>query len=175
MLKIYNMKTKKITGKKLVKAQKGISTSPVKKIDYKSGNKTSFVQKDDRGTAVSTYKTEKPVNKNEVSKAGSIDPKNNTVNSSRSYKAGSYSSTPKYKVTTYSDNKPTSVYKKEMDTTGYAAGKPSFTVNTYNRVSGKAPVKNSTTVNRSQAMSLLKNMESSASKKKGGVVKSKKK
>jgi len=171
------MKTKKITGKKLVKAQKGISTSPVKKIEYKSGNKTSFVQKDDTGTAVSTYKTAKPVNKNEVSKAGGINSKTNTINSSRSYKAGSYKSVPQYKVATYSDNKsrPASVYKKEMDTTGYAAGKPSFTVNTYNRVSGKAPVKNSTTVNRSQAMSLLKNMESSASKKKGGVVKSKNK
>ena len=169
--------TKKITKKNLVKAQKGIATSPIEKVEYKSGNRTSFVQKDNTGTAVSTYKTAKPVNKNEVSKEGRINAKTNTVTSGKSYKAGSYSNTPKYKVSSYSNNKPTSVYKKEMDTTGYAAGKPSFTVNTYNRdlTSNKPATKTSKTVNRNQAMSLLKNMESSASKKKGGIVKSKKK
>lgn len=167
--------TKKTTKKNLVKAQKGIATPPIEKVEFKSGNRTSFVQKDNKGTAVSTYKTEKPVNKNEVSKAGSINPKTNTVTSGKSYKAGSYKSVPQYKVATYSNNKPTSVYKKEMDTTGYAAGKPSFTVNTYNRTADKPATKTSKTVNRNQAMSLLKNMESSASKKKGGIVKSKKK
>jgi hypothetical protein len=166
------MKTAK---KKLTKAQRGMSTPPVKKVEYKSGNKTSFVQKNDRGTAVSTYKTKNPVNKTEVTKTGSINPKTNTVTSGKTYRAGSYGNTPSYKVSTYSDNKPTSMYKKEMDTTGYAAGKPTFTVNTYNRTAGKPATKTSKTVNRSQAKSLLKNMESSARKgKRGGIVKNKK-
>lgn len=165
----------KTTKKKLVKAQRGMSTPPVKKVEYKSGNKTSFVQKDNKGTAVSTVRTANPVNKSEVNKSGKINPKTDKPVSSTQYKAGSYSSVPKYQVKTFSDNKPTSTYRKEMDTTGYAAGKPTFTVNTYNRTAGKPVTKTSKTVNRSQAKSLLKNMESSARKgKKGGIVKSKK-
>lgn len=166
------MKTSK---KKLTKAQKGMSTPPIKKVEYKSGNKTSFVQKNDKGTAISTYKTKNPVNKTEVNKSGNINPKTNTVSSGKSYKAGSYGSIPKYNVTSYSENKPSSVYNKSVDTTGYAAGKPTFTVNTYNRTAGKPAVKSSKTINRSQVKSLLNNMESSARKgKRGGIVKNKK-
>jgi hypothetical protein len=67
-------------------------------------------------------------------------------------------------------------FKKSVDTTGYAAGKKEFTVNSITRKPGQLTTTKSAKIKRSQVNPTLDKMKKAAAKlKKGGTVKSKKK
>jgi len=68
-------------------------------------------------------------------------------------------------------------FKKSMDTTGYAAGKKDFTINSITKSPGKLTTTKSVKIKRDQVAPELQKWKKAASKmhKKGGVVKSKKK
>jgi hypothetical protein len=67
-------------------------------------------------------------------------------------------------------------YKKSVDTTGYAAGKKEFTVNSIMRKPGELTKTKSTKITRKEVKPLLDRMKAKASKmKKGGMIRTKKK
>jgi P2-related tail formation protein len=79
-------------------------------------------------------------------------------------------------TTTSNSNRAEPDFKKSVDTTGYAAGKKEFTVNSITRKPGQLITVKSAKINRSQVNPTLDKMKKAASKMKtGGTVKSKKK
>ena len=67
-------------------------------------------------------------------------------------------------------------FKKSVDTTGYAAGKKEFTVNSITRKPGQLTTTKSAKINRKQVIPTLDKMKKAASKmKKGGMIKTNKK
>jgi hypothetical protein len=110
---------------------------------------------------------------------GITHPKNISNERAKSYFAGSDG---KVSYETFK-NKPDKTmnllvpdFKKSVDTTGYAAGKKEFTVNSITRKPGQLTTTKSAKIKRSQVNPTLDKMKKAAAKlKKGGTVKSKKK
>lgn len=180
-----NEARQKVVKASLKKAQDGIAVGAAKaaakaknesveKIDYKSNNKASFIQNNPKGTAINTVTTRTPIDKKETTAKKELN-QNTSPSKSVSYKAGVYSNSPTYRSANIS-NKQTkygpiteSQLKKSVDTTGYAAGKPTYDLEIKTKSALGVPSKTVTqTINRNQVKPMLNRWEQKARKAKTG-------
>jgi hypothetical protein len=161
------------------------TTGPKPKKGYKPSSE-SFVSKDSKDNTVNKnrYTTINDKGKRDYISSGNIkyNFSNNktptSVNKEKTYIALK-NSKPTYSTSTETNykkvlDKPkyTVDFKKSMDTTGYAAGKKQFTVNSITNKPGELSKTKSAKVNRSQVNPTLDKWKSAASKMKvGGAVK----